>query len=534
MQNEKIEILSTELKNIKHKAQQGKDECWFEFGYCLHLYAQQYEAAQVYDKAFQYYYIATHYWIRAVQHGVTQAEAYLYHTYLCGQYIDNNREIILALFEQITIPSETVQQQFHYACQLWSQNERDLAIHILEDTANKGYAKAQFFMYTIYNEGHEREKNIDLASHWLHKAAWRNDAQAQYSLGQEYNLKNKHEESVNWLLKSINQKDSENYHYKAQQQLIQYAEQQPQYIDILEKKANSGDTQAIRFLADLYKQAKIHLENMMALFAHKLRAPLQHIEHNAKNKNEPQQILRDVESMQRFLNIYSFISSNSQKLQKKLLQDKQGTGRLTHVLERSFIDAIAPLLSSGNRIKIKQHYLNYAKQNQLVPQSIKLRQWDNDYLQISNQLQAKWAAEFFQLSTLPQFKKIQQWADVHFFPIQIQGFDSEKIQFKPFSITEEVLVTLLSEMLLNMLKYYHATESITASLDWSYDENVCTLKAINPTSEFEQKLDKGSKKGQDSLLSIARKMGGDFQTSYQGNTYLAILTIPTTLLINKE
>ncbi|MEK7989445.1 MAG: hypothetical protein VSS52_000430 [Thiotrichaceae bacterium] len=534
MHNEKIDILSTELKNLKHKAQQGMDECWFELGYCLHLYAGQYEAARVYDKAFSYYYIATHYWIRAVQHGITEAESYLYHAYLCGQSFDKNEEIILALFETVDIPSATVQQQFHYACQLWSQNERDMAVNILEATATQGYAKAQFFMYEIYNEGYDREKNIDLASHWLHKAAWRNDVQAQYTLGQAYNLKNAHEESVNWLLKAINHKDSENYHYKAQQQLIQYAEQQTQYIDILEKKANNGDTQAIQFLAHLYKQAKIHLENMMALFAHKLRAPLQHIEHNAKNENEPQQILRDVESMQRFLNIYSFISSNSQKLQQKLLQDKQGSGRLTQVLKRSFIDAISPLLSSGNRIKIKQHYLNYAKQNQLVPKIITLRQWDNEYLQISYQLQSEWAQDFFKLATNPQLQEIQQWSDIHFFPIHIQGFNIENIQFEPFSITEEVLVTLFSEILLNMLKYYHATESIAASLDWSYNENVCTLNAINPTSGFEQKLDKGSKKGQDSLLSIARKIGGDFQTSYQGDTYLTTLTIPTILLMNKE
>ncbi|MCV6636532.1 hypothetical protein [Candidatus Albibeggiatoa sp. nov. NOAA] len=535
MPSEKIEFLSTELKSLQYKAQQGEDACWFDLGCCLHIYAQQYEAAQAYERAFQYYYVAGQYWLRAVQSGIKQAEPHLYHAYLCNQGIDIENEIVSNTIEHISPPSDTIQHQFFYACQLWLDHEQAPAINLLENIAQQGYSKAQFFMYQIYKEGVYREKNVDLALNWLHKAAWRNDIQAQYVLGQEYHAKNNYEASLNWLLKAMGQKDSENYNYKAEQQLMQYAEQQPQIVDLLEKKANEADAQAIQFLAHLYKQAKIHLENMMALFAHKLRAPLQHIEYNVKNKNNPQQTLHDVESMQRFLNIYSFISSDGQQLKQKLQQDMRGAGRLTHVLERSFIDAITPLLSSGNRIKIKQHYLHYAKQNQLIPQDTKLRQWDNEYLYIGQQLQIAWSETFFNLIEVPpQLSQIQKWFNSYFFPIQFQGFDIENIQFNRFSVTEEVLVALLSEMLLNMVKYYHAIDDRTAHLSWHCEQNMCTLKAINPTSAFEQKLDKGSKKGQDSLLSIVRKMGGDFQTSYQAESYQVMLTIPATLLIDKE
>jgi TPR repeat protein len=528
-----IKELSIELQTFTQKALQGDDEAWFDLGYCFHLYAKQYEAAQIYDKAFSCYNKAINYWVRAVQHGNIEAKNYLYQAHLCGQGVEKQDKIVLDIIESMENPCDNnIQQLFTDATQFWTQGQYTQSIDKLEQAAIQGYPKAQFFMYKIFSEDSENQKSMDLALYWLHKAAWRNDRQAQYVLGQFYHTKNNYSETVNWLLKAINQTDSKKYYYKARQQLSQYAEQQGQFIDILDKYAQNGDTRAIRFLADLYKEAKTHLEDMMALFAHKLRAPLQHIEYNVKNHNNPQQTLRDVESMQRFLNIYSFISSHGQQLQQKLLQDNHGKGRLIDVLKRSFIDAMIPLLSSGNRVKIKQHYLHYAKKNRLVPEKTKLKQWDSDYLQIGQQLQAQWFDEFYQLTESASFSAIQNWFNQHFFSIDIQGFDVDNIQFKPFSITEEVLVALLTEILLNMVKYYHASTVLFASLHWYCDDRMCTLTASNPSSVFEQKLDKGSQKGQDSVQTIVRKIGGDFRVISQGDSYQAILSIPATLLIH--
>jgi len=533
MEEEEIKKLSIELKHIVVTAQQNHHSAWFTRGYCFHLYAQQYEALHAYQKAFQYYKVATYYWVRAIQHNEPKAKKHFHHAYLCQQAVDTTDPLICNTLEHIQPVFPDIHHQFKFADWLWQQGEQQRALDLFEIIANQGYPNAQYFMYEIYSQGQYKQKNTNLAIHWLHKAAWRNYPQAQYTLSQFYHEKNQYETTVNWLLKAIKQQDSENYHYRAQQQLIQYAEQNSQYIDILEKKASGGDTQAIRLLALLYKQAKNHLEDMMALFAHKLRAPLQHIEHNIKNTNNPQQTLRDVESMQRFLHIYSFISSHGEQLQNQLLQDNQGQGRLEQVLKRSLVDAVMPLLSSGNRLQIKQHYLNYAKVNQYIPTDTKLRQWDSNYLHIGKQLQGQWAQTFFDLTaTSHHLSDLQTWFLDHFFYLKIKGFDNKNIQFKPLSITEELLVTLCSEILLNMIKYYQGDAA--AHLTWYCEPNQCRLEAVNPTTQFEQKLDKGSQKGQDSLLSIARKMGGDFQTISNFEYYKVVLTIPSKLLINKE
>ncbi|MEN8216696.1 MAG: tetratricopeptide repeat protein [Pseudomonadota bacterium] len=279
------------------------------------------------------------------------------------------------------------------------------------------------------------------------------------------------------------------------------------------------------------KAAKQELEDVMAMFAHKFRGPLQSIQYNAEHSNQKQITLQAVQTMAGLLNIFSTIATDAQQLRLKLQQDMQGEGTILSVLEKALLPVIKQVLTINNAKKIRQHYLGYAKKTGQVPATTTRKQWVEDYFQIEEQLQAAWEESF---SAAPRLERLVAWIEERFFPLEVTGFNNDAIHFERYGATESTLIIVLTEILLNAVKYYSSKTGEPVRLDWQTDQKFATIVCENPSSRDERRIDKGSQKGHKFLNLIVKKLQGDFPEPLRKNPYQLKWQIPMDLLMRNE
>ena len=213
----------------------------------------------------------------------------------------------------------------------------------------------------------------------------------------------------------------------------------------------------------------------------------------------------------------------------------QGDGTLKKVLEKALSLVIKQILTLDNTKKIRQHYLFYAKKTKQVPTTTTRKQWIEDY-DLEEQLQKNWETSFSQLLTEPEplFEKIKAWFEERFFPFQISGFDDQTIHFEYHGATESTLYIVLTEILLNAIKYYHSDIQEPVKLLWQHGNDFCSIISENPSHRSERTIDKGSKKGHKFLNIIALNLHGQFPNPSLKDTYRIEWRIPTDLLIKEN
>jgi len=308
-----------------------------------------------------------------------------------------------------------------------------------------------------------------------------------------------------------------------------------------EKAAEPGHAEAQDYLLeDIAKleekeNAKKELEEIMAMFAHKFRGPLLNIQYNANHENQKTRTIKAVQTMTALLDIFSTISTDDVKLREKISRDKRGDRTLTAVLVDSLLLAMPQLLIARHIKRIKQHYLSYAKKMARIPSMATWEQLSDDYLDILENLQVEWENSFMELAVeSDNLTEMSMWIQERFFPIQIHGFDNNPIRFKRYGATESVLIIVMTEMLLNSIKYYSATTVQPIVVRWEFQPDISRLICENPTTHKESNSPKGTHKGQSFLNMIARKLGGNFTTILKQNRYTAEFNLPRHLLIEEK
>jgi hypothetical protein len=290
-------------------------------------------------------------------------------------------------------------------------------------------------------------------------------------------------------------------------------------------EAKQGNTDAQYWLSIVSE-----LENVMAMFAHKFRGPLQSIEYNVEHDNQKKRTIEAVRTMTELLNIFSLISSDAETLYEKILKDQKGKSTLATVLLKSLHQAISQLLTVNNMDRIVQHYLAYAKKNAQIPSTATRDHLMDDYLDIWENLQAEWEYSFMQL-VADDFTCLTAWIQERFFPIQIIGFNDHQFHFKPYGATESVFLIVMTEILLNMVKYYSSATVEPVIVRWEFHQEFCKLVCENPTTQVECGSPKGSHKGHIFLKEIARKLQGNFTATLVQNHYKAEFSLPSHLLM---
>jgi hypothetical protein len=285
--------------------------------------------------------------------------------------------------------------------------------------------------------------------------------------------------------------------------------------------------------ARLEEQEKLNkqLEDIMAITTHKFRGYLQSIEYEDKKE----QINEDVHVMNGLLDMINLISVSEDRLRQKLSQDMQGEGSLLLVLEHTLSRSLASVLSIYDRDKIRQHYLNYAKKNSLVPATTTRKQWKSDYLALERQIQADWQSRFAEILKKPTLESITAWLGERFFPLEVQGFAEVPIHFERYGATESLLRIIISELFVNAVKYYASDIRQPVQLSLACEAHLCRLRCANPSSEEEQFNDtKGNGKGHHFLSLIAQQIKGSFPRPPFVNDYVAEFSIPCVLLMEKN
>ncbi len=281
------------------------------------------------------------------------------------------------------------------------------------------------------------------------------------------------------------------------------------------------------------KEKEEELEEMMSMFAHKFRSPLDTIIYNTNHQHQPKLYIQAAQTMRGLLDIFSIISADDIVLIEKLKRDNQGESGLLTVFGKTLDMILLHLLSAQAAEKIQQHYLHYAKKQGLCDAELSYKQWNDDYFELERQLQTEWEQSFAEL--LSQQATLEQrlaWLEERFFKLELQGFEQANIQFKEYGITESFLTILLNEILVNAFKYYSSDTQQSVVLVWAEGDSYQVLSCRNPSVRNERNRFKGSGKGHTFLSALARKTGSQFTKPKPQDDFVLEFGIANQLLIS--
>jgi hypothetical protein len=275
------------------------------------------------------------------------------------------------------------------------------------------------------------------------------------------------------------------------------------------------------------------LEDMMSMFAHKFRSPLDAIIYNTTHDNQIKLYTEAAQTMRGLLNIFSIISTDSEILKDKIKQDRQGSGKLATVFSKTLDMILLHLLSVSGAEKIQQHYMAYAKAHGQCDAQVSYKAWCEEYFELEQGLQVEWEQSFAQL--LNQSATLEQrlaWMERHFFKLELIGIEKAEFQFKEYGVTESFITILLNEILVNAFKYYSSASRQSVIVEWAEREGYQVLVCQNPSIRSERTIIKGSHKGHSFLSALARKTGSTFTKPVPQDEFVVEFGIPNELLIS--
>jgi len=384
----------------------------------------------------------------------------------------------------------------------------------------KAKKKAEYHLGLAYLWGEGVEEDSEEGVKWIRKSAESGYPQAQFLLGQIYHegelVEKNYEEAKKWYEKAA----KKTYGEDEKTEILAKGS-----LEILEK-----DIELEEKNRKLEEQSQ-ELEDVMAMFAHKFRGPLNSIAYLEKSPR----ILEDVRVMGGLLDVFSSISIDRDNCLKKLRSDMYGEGTLNGVLKQAIVISVASLLTLSHKGHIGQHLFEHAKRNKLIAPDEQWGVWvsrKSPYRELKERLRCEWQADFMNIVAMADLGEIQEWFKTHFCPIEFEGFDSP-VRFERYEITESLLLIIVQEIFLNAVKYYaHGGEKISpVRLSWGKEGKFFVLCCSNPTSKTEFEGGKGSHKGHKFLSLIAQKVGGDFPETNYSELFTVKFLFPADLLI---
>ncbi len=288
------------------------------------------------------------------------------------------------------------------------------------------------------------------------------------------------------------------------------------------------------FVEEALREKENELEDMMSMFAHKFRSPLDAIIYNTQHDNQVELYTEAAQTMRGLLNIFSIISTDTDILKDKIKQDYQGSGNVETVFCKTLDMILLHLLSVSGAEKIQQHYLSYAKAQGQCDTQVSYKTWCEEYFELEQTMQVEWEASYAQLiKQSPTLEQRLTWLEQYFFKLDVIGFDRTDIQFKEYGTTESLLTILLNEILVNVFKYYSSESKQAVVLEWVEREGYQVLICSNPSIRSERTIIKGSHKGHVFLSTLARKTDSLFNKPIPQDNFILEFGLPNELLISK-
>ena len=275
-------------------------------------------------------------------------------------------------------------------------------------------------------------------------------------------------------------------------------------------------------------------ENLMAMFAHKFRGPVDSIIFNTEHQHDERLYIEAARTMNGLLEIFSVVSTTPDKLGASLSADKEGNGSPMQALIQSLTLALMQLLSQRNRRRMSPHYLAYAKAHEEAPSDLRLSAWcdEDEWGNVESRLQKEWECGIGALAINAKLENLTEWMGQHLVRFEANGFNESGIRFASYGSKASLLIVILTEFIVNAIKHSSPQPSSVVKISLHESDDFVELRCENRSSfdSRTREASKGNGRGQKFLRLIADHMGGEFVVNVlQDNSNVSML-IPTRLM----
>ncbi len=277
-------------------------------------------------------------------------------------------------------------------------------------------------------------------------------------------------------------------------------------------------------------------ENLMAMFAHKFRGPVDSIIFNTQHKHDERIYLDSARTMTGLLEVFSIVSTESETLIDSMTSDVGGAGSPEKAILRSLKLALMQLLTQRTIKRMSRHYWQHALRNKLIPDSTSFKDWTNQahFSILEKEIQEKLEMEVSALSIEHGVVDMETWMRANLMATEIRVSDTRQIRFSEYGRKEALLITLMTELFVNAIKHTDATSPRPFMITWDEQENAVMFKCTNPSNrESRSGLSRGSGRGHSFLKLLLEKMHGQFQADVYQELSSVHLEIPYDLLIGE-
>jgi hypothetical protein len=313
---------------------------------------------------------------------------------------------------------------------------------------------------------------------------------------------------------------------------------------VLQQRLNAMATNRLVELHDIAEKLRLvsedkiraeTTENMMAMFAHQFRGSVGSLLFNAEHQHDERLYLSLAHSMFGLLDTFSIVSTTPEKLINSLMADTYGNDSPGRVLLNSIKLVLAELLSKRNRKRISPHYLAYAKRQGIAPSDLKQSEWmrEKSWVTKEVEIQTQWEQDIGAMMSVADIHAICQWLEAHLMPVQINGFEESPIQFAEYGSKASILTVVLTEVLVNAIKYSVAGSQQALVITWSDDTSgdiVISCANHSSRDSRQREMSKGSGRGHKFLTLLSAHMGGHFDADVRNDNSRVSMNIPGYLM----
>ena len=267
-----------------------------------------------------------------------------------------------------------------------------------------------------------------------------------------------------------------------------------------------------RYLASESEKRKV-AENLMAMFAHKFRGPVDSIIFNTQHQHDERVYLDAARTMTGLLEIFSIVSTEPERMVELIQGDVGGTGTPEKTITRSLKLALMQLLALRNIKRMSRHYWQHALRGSVIPENTSFKDWctQPNLATLEKEIQVKLE---MQASTLPieqDATEVAAWMQTNLINTEIQVSDVNQVRFPEYGRKEALLITIMTEVFVNAIKHADPTSAVPLSISWTETEPSYVFKCVNPSSrETRSGVSRGSGRGHFFLQILLEKMQGQF------------------------
>lgn len=280
------------------------------------------------------------------------------------------------------------------------------------------------------------------------------------------------------------------------------------------------------------EKTQAELEDLMGMFAHKFRGPVDSVVFNAEHQLDRQLFINIGRTMTGLLDIFSCVSTSSDILKPKLTNDCIGSVTLSQIVRKSLWLALVQLLPQRKMDLMSPHYFAYAVRTNRIDGNVTFDNWQDEdrYLELQRSLSLAWELEVGATIGSEMGDAVVDWCRQHLFEVRLTGIDESSLRCAPFGAKESVLVIVMTELFVNAIKHFNAERPGALELSWSETDEGAVFMCKNPSNLISRSHGRGSGRGHGFLRLIARNIEATFSPPGTSDESITTIRLPSSLI----